>query len=355
MKIEIITTPNEELKETGFGTLKACHNVLDSISKLGHNVKLNVCRSLKDLALTVNRKPDLVILAVKYISIKNGSDIWLAEYFAEHEINYSGSSREVLNFDSDKVLAKSHLMKKGLKTADYFTAIPGQYKCEADLPVAFPLFLKPLDAANGNGIDDLSLVTNFAEFEMKTLSLYATFNMPVLAEEYLDGQEFSVAIIRTESSKLIVSAVEIIPPQSTNGLRILGEKAKKEDSEEMRKIEDQKVLNEVSKLAVDAYARLGIWDFGRIDIKTNKSGRCYFMEANLVPGMTSGSSYFPRACEIANELTYDEVIQLIVEKGISRVPYAIPPAIVDNTAEKHVMAMLKKPVNLSESLLSSMP
>ncbi len=342
MKIEIVTTPNEKLKETGFGALQACQSVFDSIKKLGHDVTLNMCRSLNDLAPIVDRKPDLVILAVKYISIENGNDIWLSEFFAKHQINYSGSSREVLKFDSDKVLAKSHLMKKGIKTASYFTAIPGQYKCEADLPVAFPLFLKPLDAANGNGIDDLSLVTSFAEFENKTSALYAEFDMPVLAEEYLDGREYSVAIIRTESSKLIVSAVEIIPPQSTKGLRILGKKAKKEDSEEIRKIENQNVLNKVTALAVEAYARLGIWDFGRIDIKTNKRGQCYFMEANLVPGMTSGSSYFPRACEIANELIYDEMIQLIVEKGISRAPYtrplAVPHDITDNTSELRVDA-----------------
>lgn len=342
MKIEIVTTPNEKLKETGFGTLKACQSVFDSIMKLGHDVKLNMCKSLKDLALIVDRKPDFVILAVKYISIENGNDIWLSEYFAKHEINYSGSSREVLKYDSDKVLAKSHLRKKGIKTASYFTAIPGQYKCEADLPVAFPLFLKPLDAANGNGIDDLSLVKNFAEFESKTSALYTEFNMPVLAEEYLDGREFSVALIKTESSKIIVSAVEIIPPLSTRGLRILGKKAKKEDSEDIRKIENQKVLNKVTALAVEAYARLGIWDFGRIDIKTNKRGQYYFMEANLVPGMTSGSSYFPMACEIANELTYDEMIQLIVEKGISRAPYAEPltvsPVMVDNTSEIRVAA-----------------
>jgi D-alanine-D-alanine ligase len=343
MNIEIITTPNEKLKETGFGTLKACQNVLDSINKLGHNVKLSVCKNLNDLALIVDRKPDLVILAVKYISIDNGCDIWLSEYFADHEINYSGSSREVLKFDSDKVLAKSHLIKNGIKTANYFTAIPGQYKCEADLPVAFPLFLKPLDAANGNGIDDLSLVTNFTEFEFKTSALYAEFNMPVLAEEYLDGREFSVAIIKTEGSKLIVSAVEIVPPQSSRGLRILGEKAKKEDSEQIRKIENQTILNRVTKLAVDAYAKLHIWDFGRIDIKTNKRGQCYFMEANLVPGMTSGSSYFPQACEIANELTYDKMIQLIVEKGISRATYArplaIPSVINDNAADTRVAAI----------------
>ena len=343
MKIDIITTPNEYLKETGFGTLKACQSVLDSIIKLGYDVKLNVCSSLNDLNRIVLRKPDLVILAVKYISVNNGIDIWLSEYFAEHEINYSGSSREVLRFDSDKVLAKSHLRKKGVKTADYFTAIPGQYKCEADLPVSFPLFLKPLDAANGNGIDDLSLVTNFAEFESKTLSLYEAFDLPVLAEEYLDGREFSVAVIKTENSKVIVSAVEIVPPQSGNGLRILGEKAKREDSEEIKKITDMKMLNEVTRLALDAFAKLGIWDFGRIDIKTNKRGQCYFMEANLVPGMTSGTSYFPQACEIANELSYDNVIQLIVEKGISRAAFAtslgISPVINGNFGDTHIAAI----------------
>ena len=112
MRIEIITTPNEQLKETGFGALNACTSVLDSIYKLGHDVKLSLCRSLEDLTLVVSRKPDLVILAVKYISIDHGKDIWLSEYFAQHQINYSGSSRKVLKFDSDKVLAKKHLIKK---------------------------------------------------------------------------------------------------------------------------------------------------------------------------------------------------------------------------------------------------
>ena len=44
------------------------------------------------------------------------------------------------------------------------------------------------------------------------------------------------------------------------------------------------------------------------------------MEANLIPGMACGSSYFPEACEIEHELTYDKVIELILNKGLSRIP-----------------------------------
>jgi len=327
MNIEIITTPNEELKESGFGSLKSCSSVLESIINMGHNVTLTVCTTKNDLKKVVKRNPDLVLLAVKYLSFENENNIWLSDYFAKHSINYSASSREVLRFDSDKVLAKLHLKNSGIKTANYFTAIPGQYKSAKELPIVFPLFLKPIDAANGNGIDDLSFVTNFTDFESKILSLHDTFKLPILVEEYLDGKEFTVAVIETTDGELIVSPIEIIPLVSTNGLRILGQQAKKDDTEELKKIKDNDMKIKLIKLATDAFNGLGIRDYGRIDIKTNKAGECFFMEANLVPGMTQGSSYFPKACEIENELTYDNVIELMLSKGLNRIPYVLPATI----------------------------
>jgi D-alanine-D-alanine ligase len=322
MKIEVITTPNGDHKETGFGALIACQSVVSSIEKLGHDVKMSVCETEHNLDDIVEERPDLVILAVKYISIQDGDDIWLSEYFEKNEVNYSGSSREILKFDSNKILAKTHLKEKGIRTAEYFTAIPGQFEAKELLPIMFPLFLKPSDAANGNGVDDSSFVTNFTEFESKVLSLYDDFDTPVLAEEYLDGQEFTVAVLKNLQGNLIVSTVEIVPAISTNGLRILGEKAKKDDSEELIITADSELGDRVQKLAVDAFLGLGARDFGRIDIKTNKRGDCFFMEANLVPGMTSKSSYFPKACEIQHGLTYDSVIELIVANGLDRVPAA---------------------------------
>ncbi len=332
MNIEIITTPNEELKESGFGSLKSCNSVLESIRKTGHNIKLNICTSKNDLIKIVKQKPDLVILAVKYLSIKNGDDIWLSDFFAKHKINYTGSSFEVLKFDSDKVLAKLHLAKKGIKTARYFTAIPGQYQSTKELPILFPLFLKPIDAANGNGIDDLSYVRNFTEFESKVLSLHESFNLPILVEEYLDGKEFTVAVIETQNGTLSVSPIEIVPLLSTNGLRILGQQAKKDDSEEFRKINDNKIIDKLKKLAIDSFKGLGVRDFGRIDIKSNKQGECFFMEVNLVPGMTEGSSYFPKACANQSELTYDKVIELMISGGINRAPNF---EAVENTKRNH--------------------
>lgn len=340
MHIEIITTPNDALKESGFGSLKACNSVLDTIQRLGHSVRLNVCESKDHLNDVVKRKPELVILAVKYIPVKNKDDIWLSDYFAQHGINFTGSSREVLRFDSNKVLAKTHLINKGIKTARYFIATPGQYKNESELPVSFPLFLKPLDAANGNGIDDLSFVTSYADYESKVMALYSAFKQPVLAEEYLDGREFTVSVIKTINKKLIVSAVEIIPPTSSHGLRILGAQAKKDDSENIIEIVDDEVKNRVTALAINAFNALGVRDFGRIDVKTDNHGECFFMEANLVPGMTYGSSYFPKACDIANEFSYDKVIELMLEAGLARASSTVPPQSHPDADDKFVAAIV---------------
>ena len=320
MHIEIITTPNEMLKESGFGSLKACNSVVDALRNegQGHSVRLNTCSSKDDLEDIIKRNPELVILAVKYIPVKNDDDIWLSDFFSMHNIDFAGSSRDVLEFDSNKVLAKTHLSNKGIKTAKYFVAIPGQYTNECELPISFPLFLKPLDAANGNGIDDLSFVTNFTEYESKMASLYESFKQPILIEEYLDGREYTVAVIKTHDEKLIVSAVEVIPPTSTNGLRILGSQAKTDDSEKLIKIENTDIERRVTNLAIDAFNDMGARDFGRIDIKTDKTGECFFMEANLVPGMTLGSSYFPEACGIANKFNYNKVIRLMLDGVLTR-------------------------------------
>ncbi|MCW8900934.1 MAG: D-alanine--D-alanine ligase [Gammaproteobacteria bacterium] len=339
MHIEIITTPNESLKESGFGSLNTCNRVLNAIKRIGYSVSLKVCKSKHDLDEVVKREPELVILAVKYIPVMNGDDIWLSDYFMQRGVNFTGSVRDILKFDSNKVLAKTHLIEKGIKTADYFIAIPGQFNQESDLPVSYPLFIKPLDAANGNGIDDLSFVNNFAEYESKVASLYKTFNQPVLVEHYLGGREFTVAIIESTNNRLITSAVEVIPPTSTNGLKILGAQTKKDNSEKLVVIDEQELKSKVTALAIEAYKALDIRDFGRIDIKTNKEGECFFIEANLVPGMTYGSSYFPQACYIAHKFDYDKVIELLIAPGLARV-YSIILANIQPYTEKKIAAVL---------------
>ena len=319
MNIEIITTKYETLRESGFGTVNTCNSISDSINSMGHSVIVDICQTLEQLNDVVKRKPDLVILAVKYIITEDKETIWLSEFFAENKINFSGSSKDSLMFDSDKVLAKSFLKDKGISTPRYFTAVPGEYKRDYDIPINYPLFLKPTHSLNNIDEDEHSPVNNFTEFENQVLSLYSLHNVPVLVEEYLDGDDFTVSIIKAQDGNMLVSAIEISTPKSDKKIMILDNEVKKETTKKLISIEDKVIMNSVKNLAIDAYIDLKIRDFGQIDIKTNKSGHCFFMQANLLPNMTNGTSHFPEAFTMDLGLSYDEIIELIVNEGISRV------------------------------------
>jgi len=120
----------------------------------------------------------------------------------------------------------------------------------------------------------------------------------------------------------MISAMEILPPESRNGLRILGAKVKRDDSESLFRIEDRTMEERAMELAAKAFQNLGARDFGRIDIKSTKAGKMFFLEANLVPGMTRGSSYFPRACEVADGHVYDWVVCNMLEGAFNRTGHA---------------------------------
>lgn len=318
MKIEIATTPNQNLKETGFGGMVACQSILEYLRRMGHDVTIRLCQTEIDLDAIVKSCPSIVILAVKYLEIINGQNIWLADYFERNGINHTGTRRRNLEFDSNKVAAKEHLSRKGVPTAAFFTAYPEQYTCAEQTPINFPFFIKPSDAANGNGVDNFSYVDNFPDFQRKVSALFKTFRQPALVEQYLDGPEYTVSIIQPPGAELIVSAMEILPPESRNGFRILGAQVKRDDSEQLLAIENSTLRARAMELGVSAFQKLRVRDFGRIDIKSTKAGEMFFMEANLVPGMTRGSSYFPRACEIADGLSYDSVLASMLEGAFSR-------------------------------------
>ena len=317
MDIEIVTTPNDALKETGFGPLHACDGVMQSLLDSHHNAIVTVCVNAADLAAVVARKPDLIMAVVKYILLENGQQLWLSEFFEGQNVNFTGSLRNVLSYDSNKVSAKELVSSKGIDTADFFLTIPDEYKSEKELPLPFPLFIKPADAANGNGVDTESLVYDFEHFQAKVQKLYNEYAEAVLVEEYLEGKEFTVAIME-DHENLIISAIEIIPPEE-GGLRILGAKVKTGNTEVLQIISDPLTLTKVIDIAEKSFRALGVRDFGRIDIKMDTRGDCHFIEANLVPGMKKGSSYFPQAYAMNSRLNYDEVVRHMIQGATERI------------------------------------
>ena len=220
------------------------------------------------------------------------------------------------------------MKNEGIATAKYFLASPDQYSTEDRLPIPLPVFIKPLDAANGFGIDEHSIARDFETYQRKVAELFILQGTKVLVEEMLPGREFTVAVFDDASNgQRWTMPMEIIPPINKKGDRILGYNEKQENKEELRFV-DGPLSTNLNELASKVFTSLGARDFGRIDIKLDVDGEPNFLEINLVPGMTTGSSYFPYACSLSGKynekgkgkigMTDTDVANKIVELGLKR-------------------------------------
>lgn len=331
--IAVVTTNADNLNETGFGSNKTCRIICDHIKERFQQVTFHEVTDTSALNLIIEENPDLVVLCSKYVLDSDQvTRIWFSEFFDQHDIAYTGSDRSALEFDSNKSKAKAVLLNNGIATANFFLTHPNQFETEEQLPLSLPLFIKPLDAANGNGIDQNSMVNNFSEYTQKVDQLFALYSATCLVEEVLPGREFTVAILEgvdTQSHQIM--PIEIIPPINEKGDRVLGFAEKRSNEEEIRPVEEP-LFSAVSALAEAAFMALGARDFGRIDIKLDETGEPHFLEANLVPGMTPETSYFPRtfgstmasSSTTQKAMTEKEIIWKVVELGLMRAKSLAP-------------------------------
>ena len=316
-RIEIIRA--HDIKFSSMG-LKSGAMIQELLSKHYQDVSLSTVKDLQDLEALVGRDPDLVILGLK--RIRDGSElIWISEFLEANGINYTGSMKSAMKLDLNKADAKALMQLNDISTADFFTASPGQFQDEHELPLKFPLFIKPHDQGGGMGIAADSVVHNFSDFRKKVDSLHQSYGTFSLVEQYLDGREFSVALLGSGYDEdLLAMPIELITTPNERGDRILSQAVKSEDNERATFINDDEVRHQIAELARNIYRTLGGRDYGRIDLRMDSEGKAHFIEANLTPGIASNDfvSYFNRACELNQNMGYEEMILEITDIALQR-------------------------------------
>jgi len=289
--------------------------ILNILSKRYNNVSITEINTENDLRKLALRKPDLVFSGVKYFYFADGI-IWFNDYLELHDILYIASNRTALHNEHDKSIAKKIIQKANIRTADFFTTEPGEHQNEMSIPIAFPLFIKPLTGGDSRGVDANSIVHDFLSFQAKVLDIKRKHNLRSLVETYLSGKEYSVSILQDHSNEnLEAMPIEIVVKKNINGHRILDYDIKENDHEKVIKVSDSKIFNQLSDLSKNAFTALGGKSLGRIDIKMDSRGVPHFIEANLMPGLRKG--YFYRSCLLNLNISYEQMILTVADNGLS--------------------------------------
>lgn len=313
-RIEIVRSSKLGMSSMGRKSSDRIQAVLESHYR---HVSVSIVNTVDDLAMVVQKQPDVAFVGLKSVppSSYNSNKVWVTEYLDRHNVCYTGSNAQAMALEFNKTMAKDAVLAAGLDTSAYFMAFDGEFNSVGGLPLAYPLFIKPLSSGGGNGIDAQSVVHDFISFESKVRSLSLKYSSSSLVEQYLSGREFSVAILDSgKSAGLLIMPVELIVDEDIYGNRVLGRDVKDMDNEKIIAIADPDLKLTVATAARNAFYAIGAKGYGRIDIRLDGAGTPHFIEANLIPGLDGG--YFQRACWINQGMSYEAMILLIVEYSL---------------------------------------
>lgn len=236
-------------------------------------------------------------------------------------IPYTFSDPLTLSLGLDKAMTKRVLRDAGIPTP-WFFLVQHISDLQSMPPVpSWPLFVKPVSEGTGKGVDERSIVHTAEELNRQCTHLLEKFRQPVLVETYLPGREFTVGILGTAEEARAVGVIEVKLLERAE--REVYSYTNKEQCEELVEYvlvgqEEKDIIEEASRIAVDAYRLLGCRDAGRLDLRANAQGKLEFIEANPLAGLNPLHSDLPILCTKVG-IPYLSLIGSIMESASKRI------------------------------------
>jgi D-alanine-D-alanine ligase len=277
-------------------SLRSGRRVADSLAEQGIEVELRDPDSTL-LAYLRESRPDVVWPALHGASGEDGALRGLLEFL---DIPFVGSRSDAARLAWDKPTAKVLVSRAGVATPRSIT-LPREAFRELgatsvldsiadELPI--PVVVKP---ARGGSAQGVTLVDDISELPRAMVDAY-TYCDVALIEQKIVGTEIAVGIIDTGDGPVALPAVEIVPLSGVYSFEARYNAGETTFFTPAR-IPEQAAAR-AAEAAVAAHEALGLRHISRVDMIVDKAGTPWFLEANVLPGLTE-TSLLPQALEAA--------------------------------------------------------
>lgn len=217
---------------------------------------------------------------------------------------YTGSGVLASALAMDKVRTKLLWKQLGIATPDFMQLHPDT-DFAAVLRRLGPCFVKPVNEGSSIGIGGAETV---GQLETAFHKAYA-YDDEVLAESWIKGPEFTVAILGDE----------VLPPvemRTRNAFYDYDAKYLSDETQYICPAElDRQETCELQELALAAYRAVGCSGWGRVDAMRDAAGRFWLLEVNTAPGMTS-HSLVPMAAKAAG-IGFEALVLRILDSSFA--------------------------------------
>ena len=239
-------------------------------------------------------------------------------------IPYSGADPQTLAIALDKPLTKQIVQLAGVVTPQWrFFAKPSDARTADWHGFHFPAFVKPALEGSSKGIRLTSTAASPGEVISQVEMLFESYGQPVIAEEFIDGEEITCGVIGNvpADSPPLVLPMRIVPRQKTGpfiySLEVKRDYKNLVDYEYPARLLPA-VIERIKSQALTVFRTLGCRDFTRMDFRIAADGTPYFLEVNPLPGLSLDSDLFIIVTMMG--WSHTQLVQAILTAALTRYP-----------------------------------
>lgn len=233
-------------------------------------------------------------------------------------IPFIGSDALTLSLSLDKAWTKDLALAVRVPTPPYRVYRSEHDVVEEDLPGLFPLFAKPRYEGSAKGITRDSVVANADELRSAVCRLSTAYRQDVLVEQFVDGGEYTVAIIGNDPPEVLPVLPRAVEVESGIGLHALEHRGLSEGDYdyEIRGRLNADLEATLQDMSLRIYEKLECLDFARIDYRTDRGGDPFFLEVNPLPTFAPDGT-FAIIAELLNR-SYEDLLAEVIGRGLRR-------------------------------------
>jgi D-alanine-D-alanine ligase len=298
--------------------------IYEALTKLGHEPFYHVLDGRTSTLNALSKcGADLVFNLTESYAGDDAKEMHVTAYLDLLGLLYTGSGPHGHFLAQDKAVAKKMFAFHGIRTPYFATAYRGRLDHAHD--VKFPLIVKPVSEDGSIGIDNNAVVSSVKELMERIQYIQEEFDTPALIEEYIEGREIYAAVLGSYERVQALPLVELDLSKLPKGTpRIAGQDVKFEKDSDAYKLTksapvedlDDATARKLTETALAAYRAVKLRDYGRIDMRLNKDGEVYVIEANPNPWLSSVQEFAMAAKKSGR--SYTDLIGEIVEMALQR-------------------------------------
>jgi D-alanine-D-alanine ligase len=293
LKIQILAGGISHEREV---SLKSGRRVADALTDAGASVVIRE----PDAALLANIRKDKPDVIWPVLHGASGEDGALRDILALTGVPFVGATAQGARLAWDKSIAKILVEREGVQTPASIT-LPKDTFRELDAEgvlktvaasLALPVVVKPAKSGSALGV---TIVRKADQLSRAMIDAYVYCDVAII-ERYVAGTELAISIIDLGAGPIALPAVEIQPVDGQFGYQ---ERYTAGETNYFVPARIKKTVAErAANMAIAVHEILGLRHLSRIDMIVDNKGVAWFLEANVLPGLTE-TSLLPQAVTAA--------------------------------------------------------